>query len=140
MSTHARAGTPPADRPRSTRATERLLLGGLMMFVTGAWSAFMGVSGLFVDTIFAVREDYLYGLDMSTWAWVQLTSGVITVVVGFWVIRSGTGAARTVAVVVVGLGAVAGFLFVPYHPVWSVLGIALDLVVVWALTAGQRVR
>jgi hypothetical protein len=117
-----------------------MLLGGLMMFVTGAWSALMGVSGLFSDAIYAERADYLYGLDMSTWAWVRLVSGVLTVVVGFWVVRSGTGAARTVAVVVVGLGAVAGFLFVPYHPVWSVLGIALDLIVVWALTAGQRVR
>jgi hypothetical protein len=41
--------------------------------------------------------------------------------------------------VVVALGAVISFLFAAQHPVWSVLGIALDLVVLWALTAGQRV-
>jgi phosphotransferase system glucose/maltose/N-acetylglucosamine-specific IIC component len=32
-------------------------------------------------------------------------------------------------------GAVANFLFIPYYPFWSLLIIALDVLVVWAIAA-----
>jgi hypothetical protein len=31
------------------------------------------------------------------------------------------------------LSAIANFLFIPYHPFWSLLIIALDVFVIWAL-------
>ena len=109
------------------------------MLTTGAWAMLMGVSALFTDAIYDAPAQYVYGLDGSVWAWVHLTLGVLTAAAGIWVMRGGTGP-RAVAVTVVVLGAVVVFLFVPDYPVWSVLGILLDLIVIWALTAGQRAR
>lgn len=36
------------------------------------------------------------------------------------------------------MSAVANFLFIPYYPFWSIVVIALDVVVIWALLARPR--
>jgi hypothetical protein len=42
--------------------------------------------------------------------------------------------AGLVALVLAVLSAVANFFFIPYYPFWSILVIALDVWVIWALT------
>ena len=37
-----------------------------------------------------------------------------------------------------GLGALLNFLWLPYYPVWSVIVITLNVLVIWALTAHGR--
>jgi hypothetical protein len=39
-----------------------------------------------------------------------------------------------VGVLVATLSAIANFFFIPYYPFWSILIIALDIWVIWALT------
>jgi hypothetical protein len=36
------------------------------------------------------------------------------------------------------LSAVANFFFIPYYPVWSIVIIALDVAIIWALTVWDR--
>jgi hypothetical protein len=38
------------------------------------------------------------------------------------------------AIVLASLSAVANFFFIPYYPLWSIVIIALDVWVIWALT------
>jgi hypothetical protein len=42
--------------------------------------------------------------------------------------------------VLAGLSAVANFLFIPYYPLWSIVGIALAVWVIWALTRPGAIR
>ncbi len=53
-------------------------------------------------------------------------------------IFSGNVAARTVGVIVAIISAVINFMWLPYYPVWAVIVIAIDIAVVWALTAHGR--
>lgn len=46
--------------------------------------------------------------------------------------------ARTVAVILAGFSIVAGFVWMPYYPLWSMVVIAFDVFVIWALTAHGR--
>jgi hypothetical protein len=39
-----------------------------------------------------------------------------------------------------GLSAVANFFFIPYYPLWSIVVIALDVWVIWALTRPGAIR
>jgi hypothetical protein len=39
---------------------------------------------------------------------------------------------------VASLSAIANFGFIPYYPIWSLLIIAIDVVVIWALAAHGR--
>ena len=45
---------------------------------------------------------------------------------------------RLVGIVLAVLSMIANFLFVPYYPVWSLLIIALDVFVIWALCLYSR--
>ena len=50
----------------------------------------------------------------------------------------GTSLARTVGVIIAGLSAIANFAFLPYYPVWAITVIAIDVTIIWALTAHGR--
>jgi hypothetical protein len=36
------------------------------------------------------------------------------------------------------LSAVANFFFIPYYPVWAIVIIGLDILIIWALTVWDR--
>jgi len=43
-----------------------------------------------------------------------------------------------VGITLAAISATANFLFIPYYPFWSILIIALNIFVIWALTAHGR--
>ena len=45
---------------------------------------------------------------------------------------------RTAGITLAALSATANFLFIPYYPFWSMLIIAVDVLVIWALAAHGR--
>ena len=54
---------------------------------------------------------------------------------------SGRTWARTVAIVLAVVSAIANFLFIPDYPFWSLLIITLDVFVIWAVAAhGGQLR
>ena len=67
-------------------------------------------------------------------AWTHLLIGVVVAAAGFAVL-AGQVWGRSVGVGVAVLSMLANFAFVPYYPVWSLLIIALDFFVIWALIA-----
>jgi hypothetical protein len=52
-----------------------------------------------------------------------------------WGLFSGRTWARTVAIILAVLSALANFLFIPYYPFWSLLLITLNIFVIWAVAA-----
>ena len=53
-------------------------------------------------------------------------------------IFSGNVLARTVGVVMAGLGVIWNFAWLPYYPIWSIIAIAIGIAVIWALTVHGR--
>ena len=45
---------------------------------------------------------------------------------------------RTVGVIVAGISMIANFAWLPYYPVWAIVVIAVDIAIIWALTAHGR--
>ena len=96
-----------------------------------------GLVALFQDDFFVALPNYLLEVDVTAWGWVHLVVGVLVVVAGIAVL-SGRVWARTVGVVLAVVSALVNFAFLPYYPFWSMTVIALDVVVIWALTAHGR--
>jgi hypothetical protein len=73
-----------------------------------------------------------FEIDVTTWGWIHLVMGAVVAMAGLGVL---TGAlwARVVGIGLVGLSMLDNFLFVPYYPLWSLLIIALEVAVIWAL-------
>jgi hypothetical protein len=109
----------------------------LMLLVSGVFQSVMGLAALVQDDFYAVTREYVFSFDATTWGWIHLVLGVVLALAGIGII-TGNLAARIVGVIVAGLSAVANFAFLPWYPVWSITVIAVDVAVIWALTAHGR--
>jgi hypothetical protein len=129
------AEPPPA--PVSGWAVGFALFGGLMMVMVGMFQALEGFVAILNDQFYVVTQSYTYGVDVTVWGWIHLVLGVLVAVAGFFVF-TGSVWARAVGIGFAVLNAIAQFLFMPYYPVWSLLLIALDVCVIWALCVFGR--
>jgi hypothetical protein len=112
------------------------LFAGAMMVVAGIWHGLIGFAGLVHDTLFFNADGYLYTVDLTVWGWAHLFMGAALAAVGV-AVRRGQPWARAAGIVMVGLSLLINFLFVPYHPVWSLLVIALDVAIIIALATDR---
>ena len=112
-------------------------LAAALMIVSGIWAFLVGISALAKDHVFAIANDYTYKIDVTGWGWIHLILGIVVAIGGLCLLLGQTWA-RMLAVVLAVCSAVAQFLFLPYYPLWSILIIALDVFVIWAVLAGGR--
>lgn len=106
---------------------------GFMMIMGGFFNIVAGLTALFNDTwLVATSSNYLI-LDVTQWGWYHLIVGAIVLWAGFSVM---TGAvwARTVGVVVALVSAVASLATIEVYPLWSIMILIVDVLVIFALT------
>jgi hypothetical protein len=106
---------------------------GVMMITVGMLHALWGLAAIINDKFFVVGPNYTYDLDVSAWGWIHLSVGLA----GF-ALLSGLTWARGVATGLAVLSLVANFMAIPYFPAWSIVIIALDVTVIWAVTVHGR--
>lgn len=139
MSTTGAAGTPATPVPPGPAAASRpwvaglAVFAGVIMIAVGVVAALNGIAALVGDPIYVTVAGYLYAMDLTTWGWIHLILGVLVAVAGGAVI-AGQPWARVTGIMLAGLHLIANFLFLPYAPWWSLLIIALDVAVIWALS------
>jgi hypothetical protein len=107
---------------------------GIMLILLGCFSAIEGVVAIFDDGWYHVTEGgLLVEVDYTAWGWTHLLLGVLIVLSGIGVL-TGNVAARAVAVVLAGLSALVNLAFIEAYPIWSVIVITVDVLVIYALT------
>ena len=109
----------------------------IMLMMVGFYHAFAGLVAIVNDTFYVVGQEWIFEFDTTVWGWVHLIGGVIVVASGFGIF-TGNVAARTVGVIAAVISALVNFAWLPYYPLWSMLMIALDVAVIWALTVHGR--
>ena len=137
MVTDHRAGSSPAATPPSDAAVGLTVFAGVMMIMVGVFQAIQGIVALFNDTFYVVGQKWTFSFDVTAWGWIHLAIGVLLGAAGFFLFR-GAVWARVVGVAAVAMSAVLNFMWLPYYPLWSMLIIALDVFVIWALTVHGR--
>lgn len=107
---------------------------GVMMIIGGTLSTIFGFVAAVNDqwVVFQQGEDVL--LDLSAWGWIHIIVGIIVVLCGFGVF-TGNLFARTVGVIIAALSLIAQFFWLPVYPIWAIVVITIDALVIWALTA-----
>jgi len=111
-----------------------VVFAGVMMMLIGTFHAFTGLAAIIQNEFFVVGRNYAYELDVTAWGWLHLIFGAIVAAAGYGVF-SGATWARVVGITLAAISAIGNFFFVPYQPVWAILIIALDVLVIAALTA-----
>jgi hypothetical protein len=127
-----------SSNERSGAAIGWSVFAAYMMMMIGSFQALAGIAGIVNDDRFVgATEDYVLTLDLTQWGWVHLIIGIIVFVAGLGIF-SGNVLARTVGVWIAIGSAVSAFVYLPIQPVWSSILIAINVTVIWALTAHGR--
>ena len=118
-----------------------IVFAGVMLIILGFFHGFHGFLALFNDGYYAVRKNGLaIHIDYTAWAWTHLIVGTILLVAGFCVLL-GQVWARVVGVIVAVLSIVVNAGFLSASPGLTTIMIAVDILVIWALTFhGREVR
>jgi len=111
-----------------------IVFAGAVLITIGLFQVIEGFLAIFDDERIVMVANRLIGVDLTGWGWTVLISGLLMAAVGAGLLAGQTWA-RIVAVVVVGLHLISQVFWLGAYPLWSLLMITLDIVVLFALTA-----
>ena len=132
------SGVAYRDDPAPTGWTGWIAFAACMMLLLGTFQAIQGLVAIFDDGYYAVTEKGLViDVDFTVWGWVHLLLGVLIAVSGVGILSGNVGA-RIVGVLFAGLSAILNLLFIEAYPVWSIIVITVDVLVIFALTVHGR--
>jgi hypothetical protein len=114
-----------------------VIFAGTLLLLVGGFNVIYGLVALFKDQVLAVTKAGLVAFDITTWGWITLIIGIIQILVGFGLFggRSWAIVAGVVLAVLNGFNQIA---FLQAQPVWSTIIIAIDVLIIYALTAHGR--
>jgi hypothetical protein len=112
--------------------------GGIMLVLAGGFHVLSGFVAIFNDGYYLVpSQDLVISVSYTAWGWLHLALGAVAVVVGGSVLV-GQAWARVTGVVLAIFSALVQLAFMAAFPVWSVLVIALDVLVIHSLVTQDR--
>jgi hypothetical protein len=108
------------------------------MIMIGILHAIEGFVALFKDAYYLVTKSGLaVSVDYTAWGWTHLILGLLLAGTGA-ALFTGRMWARVVGIIVAGLSILANFAFASAYPWWAVTVIAVDILVIYALTVHGR--
>ena len=104
-----------------------------IMLMAGIFQAVQGLAALVNGTDFLVRtENYVFTFNATTWGWIHLILGILVAVAGGFIL-TGNIVARSLGIALAVFSAIANFLWLPYYPIWAIVIIALNVLIIWGL-------
>ena len=114
-----------------------VVFAGIMMIIAGILWTIVGFVAVFNnDWVVFGREAALF-VDISGWGWLHIILGLLMLFAGFLVIQ-GNLFGRTIAVILAVISIVVNFLWLPVYPIWSIVIIAIDVFVIYAVIVHGR--
>jgi hypothetical protein len=137
--TYATGGSPTArNRHEPTGWVGFLYFAGTMAIMVGGFQATEGLVALFRDNYYAVtRNGLLVTMDYTAWGWTHLVLGLVAVVAGIGIF-AGQMWARVLGIVIAAVSALTNMAFLSAYPIWCSIVIAMDILVIYALTVHGR--
>jgi hypothetical protein len=106
------------------------LFAGVMMLIAGGFNIIEGISAL-VEKEYFDRSGLLYH-NLRFWGWVILIIGILQIITcRFIYVRSRTGA--LLGIFMASLSAFAAFLAIGAYPLWAVIILVIDGLVIYGL-------
>ncbi|MET0929930.1 MAG: hypothetical protein ABWX74_10440 [Aeromicrobium sp.] len=125
-------GTQPSSG-KSILTAGIVFFAAIMLAFVAVFQILQGLVAVFDDEFYVIAAGYTFDLDTTAWGWVHIALGIIGLVIAVGLF-SGALWARVAAVILATLSAIANFLWIPYYPVWAIVVIVADVLVIWAVT------
>lgn len=106
---------------------------GFMMIILGIFQTIAALTALINNKWLVVTEKNLLVFNFTAWGWIHLIIGIVVLIAGFSVMH-GSMWARIVGILIATLSAIANLAYMNVYPVWSIIMIVIDVLVIYALT------
>jgi hypothetical protein len=112
-----------------------IVFAGTMMAILGIFHMFEGLIALFRHTEIGFPASGLtVQVSYTQWGWLQLIAGALVFLGGLGLF-TGKMWARTLAVILVSISALANFAWANLFPFWSLTLLAIDFFIIYAIIA-----
>lgn len=106
---------------------------GVLLIVTSLMDVLQGAAAINDPDFFAPSAEYVFDFDVAAWGWVHVVLGVVSFAVGIGILmRQGWG--QVAGMIIAALAILTNFAWLPHYPLWSILIIAFNAFVIWALS------
>jgi hypothetical protein len=129
---------PNPEATRSGRAAGEpsgwIVFAATMLFIAGMFDAIWGLGAVLNDQVVTVGGQGVIVLDITVWGWFHLFLGAVLVgtSIGLFAMK---GWARWAGIFFASLSAITQVGVLPAFPIWGLIVVALDVVVIYQLTA-----
>lgn len=108
-----------------------------LLWLAGFFHLIAGFVALFKNDVYVSTARNVWILDYSAWGWIHIIGGLLAIVAASSLFRGGMFG-RAVAVIFAMLSAIANMAFIPIYPIWSLIIITIDFLVLWAVIVHGR--
>jgi hypothetical protein len=126
---------------QGARANVWIAFAAIVLFIAGAFSVLYGLAAILNDQQVA-NIGSGHGVvvwDTTAWGWISLIVGAIQILTAMG-LYSGSSVSRILAIVFATISALTQFGIVTAFPLWSLLVVALDLIVIYQLAVNWDER
>ena len=115
-----------------------IVFAGIVLLMIGSIDVIQGCVAIFQDEYVVATRKGLAIIDATAWGWITLLWGVLIFIAGLGLL-GGAGWARWLAIIGVSVNAIQQIAFMANfpqaYPLWNILIVALNVLVLFALTA-----
>jgi hypothetical protein len=125
------------SEPMSPKWTTGLsTFAGVLLIVGGGFQSLQALAAIVRDEYLVVAPNYIYTFDLTAWGWIHLLVGLALLAIGICLLL-GQGWALIAGIVVAAVSALINFTWLPYSPLWAILVIGVDVLIIWSLAAAR---
>jgi hypothetical protein len=110
-----------------------ILFATAMFVIAACLSIIWGIAAVSSSHFFVANARYVIS-DLNTWGWVSIGIGAVEALAALSIWRGGQFG-RWFGMIVAGLGILAAMLSIPAYPFWSLVLVAIYVLVVYGLAA-----
>jgi hypothetical protein len=113
---------------------------GVIMVVIGGFGVIEGFVALLTPNYYVTTGGAVLAISLAGWGWAHIIIGALVLATGFGLLGTASSWARVAGIVFVTINMLVQFAWLPAYPLWGILAIVLDVLVLYALVAtwGQR--
>ncbi len=110
-----------------------VIFAGVVMLVLGSINIIQGLAALLNSDYYLVTQGGLLVFDFTAWGTIMLVAGSLLLLTAFGLLMM-KGWARWLAIFVVSLNIIAQVSFLSAFPIWTIVIVGLNILVLFAVT------
>jgi hypothetical protein len=128
-----------AEEDRRAGAAAGAMLAGVLMIISGLYAFLVGLTGIIRGSFYHLSSTYTYHWTVRGWGITEVVLGAVIAFAGVCLLL-GMMWARVVGIVLASFNAISAFIFLPWYPISSIILVALNVFIIWAIAHYRPLR